>query len=297
MKNILEKIPYLRYAYKYRKNSSHHQPGHFYSAIMNIDEVSQQRNELWRDNQSLDGIDLYDQAQLKLLSEFAAYKPSNVIAAEKVADARFYYNNPAFPKADAFALYCMLLHYKPKRIIEVGSGFSSGLMMDINEKALNNKVDLTFIEPYPDYALYKVLFPADKHKVTVHKSFLQQIPVDTFEKLEENDILFIDNSHVSKTGSDVNYVFFEILPRLRKGVLIHIHDIFYPFIYPQDWIFEHRLNWNEIYLLRAFLTYNNAFETRFFVHYLQAKYPDLLTDLLGTDISSPGGSFWMQKMV
>lgn len=295
LKNLLERIPYLRYAAKYRKNCSNHQPGHFYSPVMSIDEISSRSQLLWPEQPSLEGIDLQEPLQLLLFGEFLTYLSEAPIPYEKEAHARYYFNNPAFPYPDALALYGMISHYKPKRIIEVGSGHSSGLMVDINQQRFNNAINLTFIEPYPDYALYKILSPADRERVTVHEMPVQDVALELFGELEENDILFIDNSHVSKTGSDVNHVFFEILPRLRKGVLVHIHDIFYPFIYPRDWIFEHRLNWNEIYLLRAFLTYNSAFETRFFIHYLQMKHASLMTGQPG--LQKPGGSFWMQKTI
>jgi hypothetical protein len=111
--------------------------------------------------------------------------------------------------------------------------------------------------------------------------------------LKANDILFIDSTHVSKTNSDVNYLFFEILPRLQTGVLVHIHDIFFPFDYPREWILEGR-SWNEAYLLRAFLQYNPRFEIVLFNDYLQTLHWDSFARLLPRFSKDGGGSVWLQ---
>src|SRR5690606_8620162 len=100
------------------------------------------------------------------------------------------------------------------------------------------------------------------------------VPLAVFEELNAGDMLFIDSTHVAKTGSDVNYILFEILPRLKSGVLIHFHDIFYPFEYPRDWVFNGR-NWNEVYFLKAFLMYNTTFEIKLFSHYLHKHHPNV----------------------
>ena len=94
---------------------------------------------------------------------------------------------------------------------------------------------------------------------------LQSVGVEVFEELGRGDILFIDSTHVSKLGSDVNYLFFEILPRLRSGVRVHIHDVFFPFEYPPKWIAK-GIAWNENYLLRGFLQYNDKFRIVLFNH-------------------------------
>src|SRR5690606_22964232 len=114
-----------------------------------------------------------------------------------------------------------------------------------------------------------------------------------FDRLEADDILFIDSTHVAKTGSDVNYILFEILPRLKSGVLIHFHDVFYPFEYPRDWVFAGR-NWNEDYLLRAFLMYNPAFEIILFSHYLHKHHPDAFA-AIPLCYNNRGGNLWIVK--
>ncbi len=121
-----------------------------------------------------------------------------------------------------------------------------------------------------------------------------QIEISFFEQLHENDILFIDSTHVAKTGSDVNYLIFEILPSLNKGVLIHFHDVFYPFEYPKEWVLSGR-SWNEDYMLRSFLIYNDNFKIVLFPHFIHQQYGEYLANMPNCYKNS-GGSFWIQKV-
>jgi hypothetical protein len=132
----------------------------------------------------------------------------------------------------------MMRTFKPKEIIEIGSGHSSAIMLDTNEICFDNKINLTFIEPYPEERLMKILKDSDKISHTIINKKVQSIDLDTFLSLSENDILFVDSTHVSKVGSDVNFILFEVLPALKPGVLIHFHDIFYPFEMPKHWVLE-----------------------------------------------------------
>jgi hypothetical protein len=122
---------------------------------------------------------------------------------------------------------------------------------------------------------------------------VQETDIEMFDVLDENDILFIDSSHVVKTGSDVNFELFEILPRLKKGVIVHIHDIPYPFEYPREWVIERNYSWNEVYAVRAFLMYNNSFEVLFF----NDQFGQLCGDLVARDApamsTNYGGGLWL----
>src|SRR5205814_62343 len=117
--------------------------------------------------------------------------------------------------------------------------------------------------------------------------------LETFEKLNSGDILFVDSTHVVKTGNDVNYILFEIIPRLKSGVLIHFHDIFYPFEYPKDWVFMGR-NWNEDYFLKAFLMYNNEFEIILFSDYLHKHHKEIFKEM-PLCYKNSGGNLWIRK--
>ena len=124
---------------------------------------------------------------------------------------------------------------------------------------------------------------------------MQDVDVGRFAALEANDILFIDSTHVSRIDSDVNRIFFEILPRLAAGVLVHLHDVFYPFEYPREWVYEGRA-WNENYVLRAFLQYNRAWEIRFFNNYLARRHPEAFFGALPLARENPGGSIWLARL-
>ncbi|MEX1202382.1 MAG: class I SAM-dependent methyltransferase [Ferruginibacter sp.] len=298
LKKLAEKLPYLRYAAAYRKNSSFHRPGHFYSSVLDLDYIREIKDQLWATPKEMKGINLNVDYQVQLLKKMATAFSEMHFAKEKTASQRYYTNNPSFPEADALALALMMRHYKPKRIIEVGSGYSSMVMLDVNEQFFDNGIDITFVEPYPDMMLNKLLTNNDRNTVTVYEQKIQVVDPKIFLALEENDILFIDNSHVSKTGSDVNHVFFEVLPYIKKGVVVHIHDIFHQFIYPQAWVLEYRLNWNEIYTLRSFLMYNDTFQLEMFVNHLQKENAPMLETILPgmAEKTGTGGSCWMRKI-
>ncbi|MBA7660162.1 hypothetical protein ES703_68161 [subsurface metagenome] len=126
---------------------------------------------------------------------------------------------------------------------------------------------------------------------------VEDVSLEEFSKLKENDILFIDSSHNISIGNDVYYEYLEILPRLKKGVLIHVHDIFLPYEYPKKWIFEYLLFWSEQYLLQAFLSFNNNFEILWGGYYMHKKHPDLLKNNFGSynEEKNNPGSFWFKR--
>jgi hypothetical protein len=133
----------------------------------------------------------------------------------------------------------------------------------------------------------------DKKQAIVIEKDVQLISLNVFKKIEAGDILFIDSTHVSKTGSDVNYILFEILPVLKSGVLVHFHDVFYPFEYPKDWIF-HGINWNEDYILKAFLMYNEKFEIKLFSEYLHRHHKDVFEEM-PLCYNNTGSNLWIEK--
>lgn len=208
---------------------------------------------------------------------------------------RYYYQNPAYTYGDAIVLFCMLLDLRPKRLVEVGSGYSSCAAMDTSDRFLDGSVEFTFIEPFPR-TLLSLLDPYDRYRECIVAAPLQEVPLETFSRLEANDILFIDSCHVAKMGSDVNDCFFRILPALRPGVVIHFHDIFYPFEYPPDRITELRLSWNEAYLLHAFLQYNRRYQVICFNHFAKRRFGSVLEERMPLCLRNCGGSIWLRKL-
>ncbi len=189
--------------------------------------------------------------------------------------------------------YCMIRYLQPKKIIEVGSGKSSCVTLDTNELFFDNSISCTFIEPYPK-KLLSLLKKGDLDRIELLSQKLQDVSLNRFSDLSSGDILFIDSTHVSKVNSDVNYLFFEILPHLNRGVYIHFHDIFYPFEYPKKWIYS-GVAWNEDYMLRAFLQYNNAFSIVFFNTFLAHFYEQKLRDEMPLCLKN-AGSLWIKKI-
>ncbi len=292
IKKIIKKILRIRFAFGLVNTCF--KPGHFYSPIVSLKDIKRRESQIWKPVLSLDiqNISLNSNEQKVLLSHFSDYYSEMGISIEK-SDKRYYFNNVFFSYTDAFLLYSMIRHFNPIQIIEVGSGFSSAVMLDtIDTFAM--PVKITFIEPFPKRL--KLLMKENEDKrFQIQTSQIQDIDSDFFKSLNQNDILFIDSTHVSKTGSDVNYVIFNILPILKKGVLIHFHDIFYPFEYPKQWVYEGR-NWNENYLLRAFLMNNNDYKILLFSDYLHKIHKEAFKHM-PLCYNNTGGSIWIQKLI
>ncbi len=262
---------------------------HYESPYPDIREIHQKEKELFDIEKELLDIDFNVGRQLELLNQMGRIELPGW-QAEKSVDGsdRYYYNNSWFVKSSADALYYMMRILRPQNIIEVGSGYSTAAMLDINEKFMGHQVAITSIEPNAE-RLKSLIRTEDD--IEIHEKVLQEVPVTFFEKLMENDILFIDSSHVSKINSDVNYILFEILPRLRDGIYIHFHDIFYPFIYPKEWIYEGRA-YNETYMLRAFLMNNKRYSVQLFGEMLLYTNRDKIPNhLQGCGV----GSLWIKK--
>jgi hypothetical protein len=237
-------------------------------------------------------IDLNINEQLKLLNTIKTFFADIDFKYNKETNRlSYYYNNDQFPKLDADILFALLLFIKPKNYIEIGSGFSSLIVAEVNKKYFNNKINFLCIEPFPRQFLINGVDGISELIITK----LEDIDVLYFNKLLSGDILFVDSSHVSKIGSDVNFLFFEILPRLNKGVYVHFHDIFLPDEYPKLWAIEQGRNWNEQYLLRAFLQYNNNWRIIWASHFIYKNYYSELVAANNSFKQCDGGSFWIQK--
>jgi hypothetical protein len=217
------------------------------------------------------------------------------ITGNKQDGSRYFYNNDFFGAGDAIILTCILRHFRPKKVIEVGSGFSSAVTLDtIGDPGFQANTTCTFIEPNPE-RLYSLVSCSDRERTEVVPTGVQNVPLERFEELRENDVLFLDTTHVSKTGSDVNFELFEILPRLRSGVIVHFHDVFDNFEYPLHWISVQNRSWNELYLLRAFLMHNREFEIIFFNHRFIRRNIDQVRAVSQLMAEQPGGSLWLRK--
>ena len=272
---------------------SFYAPGHYYSPLPSQAEIAAAfaRGGF---GPPFAAISLNDAVQFSRLERFATYYPEQPFPSEPTPGRRFHLNNPSYGAFDAIMLYGMLREARPRRIIEIGSGFSSAAMLDLNDRVLGGTVGFTFIDPEMS-RLRGLLREGDAARVTLIEKQVQDVPLKTFAALAEDDVLFIDSSHVSKIGSDVNRIFFDILPSLAPGVLVHFHDISGNFEYPRVW-FEQGRAWNEQYLLRAFLMYNPAFRIELLTAWLFNVRTSFLRERMPLCGQGGGGQIWLRKL-
>lgn len=274
-------------------------PGHFYSPV--VDPQDEHVRKILQELETLEldpaaGLALDDSLMLESLGWIADYYPDLPFSAERTPGLRYFYDNPAFSYGDAIVYFGMLRHFKPRRIVEAGAGYSSCLAMDTNDLFFGGKIEITNIDPYPE-TLTGLLEQGDRYLASVRAMKLQDVPADMFQSLGVGDILFLDSSHVAKMGSEVNDYLFRILPALSSGIVIHIHDIAYPFEYgPAETGAAIPHSWNEAYLLRAFLQYNHAFQVIYFNHYMYRHFEEELRARVPKCLINPGGGIWLRKL-
>jgi len=250
-----------------------------------------------REDRCLPGIELNIQGQLELLKCFEFRDELLGIPRGPDPAGGFYYNNPAFLSGDAEFLYNMVRHFKPRRLIEVGGGFST--LMTLKALEANRREDgshsgeIICIEPFENRWLEDL-------DISLHREIVQNMDTGFFRSLEKNDILFIDSSHITKPQNDVLYLYLQVLPVLNPGVLVHIHDVFTPRDYLEGWILKDVRFWNEQYLLEAFLSLNNDFEIMAALNFLLRHHSDELLSVcpvLAEQLPNrEPGSFWIRKI-
>jgi len=282
----------------WEQHGFHVTPVHFNQPIPDTRSLPE---TLWSRPSELVGIDMNEPRQRELLRSFSRFRDEyqRFPTGPTKEQNRFYLGNRLFGGVDALVAYCMVRHFQPRLIIEVGSGFSSLALGEAASK--NGCTPIICIEPFPRDFLRKG-FPGLQ---TLIEKNVQEINLEFFSQLQSGDILFIDSSHTVKVGGDVNYLFLEVLPRLKPGVIVHVHDIFLPFEYRRDWVVDEFRFWSEQYLLQAFLSFNLEFEVLMANRYLAHKYRDDLkvtfANLANLEAVRPsslgwvGGSFWMRR--
>lgn len=284
-----------RYFELWQSNGFHVNQVHYYSPIPDTRTLS---SGIFCRESEVIGLDLNETQQLSLLDEFRqrfASEYSQLPRKKPPGVPQFYFGNVSFESVDAELLYCMIRRFRPKRYIEIGSGFTtllsaSALARNRTEGFASSQIA---IEPYPAPFL-KENFP---HPITLLEQFVQDVPLENFTALEEGDFLFIDSSHVCKIGSDVQFEFLEILPRLAPGVIVHVHDIFLPREYPFDWVKRQHRFWNEQYLLQSFLSCNKEFEVLWAGAWMHLNYPKRLAEAFSSYDPNrvQPASFWFRR--
>lgn len=274
-------------------------PVHYYQPIPDISDL--EKRKVWDKESKLTGINFEPEKYLGFIKLLAReYSRECNWPNEPSNDPKeFHLHNLNFSYGCATPLHCIIRNYKPKRIIEVGSGNSSKIIaaaIELNSRQ-NHVTQYTIIDPY------STLEPSNFPKNTnIIRQQVEVMDLAVFESLETNDILFIDSSHVCKIGSDVNFEILEILPRLNKGVLVHFHDIDIPYEYPKIYATnpKFRVFWTESYLLQAFLICNNEFEIMLPMAYLQRNFLEDLKSAfpfsVNTELGWVSGSFWIKRI-
>lgn len=279
----------------WERNGWHLTPNHYYSPIPDVAALP---DAMWDRPSELPGIDLREAAQVELLRTLAE-RYGDELAAFPTAPAgpgRFHVGNGSFGAVDAEVYYGLVRHLRPRRVVEIGAGWSTLVALDA---AARNAADgapcaVEAVEPYPcDFIERRA---AEDPLLDLTAAPLESLPLDRFTSLAAGDVLFIDSSHVLRAGSDVQYEFLELLPRLRPGVYVHVHDVFLPYEYPREWVTgEHRF-WNEQYLLQAFLAGNAGVEVVWAGNYLHHTRQDLLERCIPSydRTRCQPGSFWFR---
>lgn len=271
---------------------------HFYSPIPNTNELD---DSLWKKRFDFLGVNTNDSDQLNLLTTFASKYRREYDTIPTFGDSSRVFNgyslsNRMFGSVDGEILYCMIRHLKPRRVIEIGSGISTLLIssvLKINFSENNIMSTHTAFDPYAAITKGRINVFSD-----IEKTKAQDVSIDRFQELKENDLLFIDSSHILKIGSDVQYLYNEVLPRLNKGVVIHSHDIYLPEEYPKDSVKKDHCFSTEQYLLQAFLTFNDRFKVLWGSNYMRLQHPNILSDNFRSfdpNTTRPE-SFWIQRI-
>ena len=265
---------------------------HYYEPLH---DPSKFKYALNRDRE-LPGVDFNAQEQLALLKTFSFTDELRQFPVKKRHGDRFYYDNDSFCSGDSEILYSMIRSKKPRRLVEIGCGFST---LMIQKAIVKNKEEANYlcqhicIEPFENKWLEELDTELMRKKV-------EDVDKELFTSLEANDILFIDSSHVIRPQGDVLFEYLEILPILNPGVIVHIHDIFTPKDYPKEWLVDQFKLWNEQYLLEAFLSHNKAYKILGALNYLKHHFPKELSEccpILADQIHiREPGSFWIQKL-
>lgn len=265
-------------------------PANFYSNIPSIEEVRGSFEYSTRQPPYLDSGIFDDDRMLRFLADLvpftAEFDPPQ--DGDENAPAGFFWKNSQFSHSDAMSFYAMVRHLRPRRIVEVGSGFST--LVASAALAKNGSGEIVCIEPYPRPFLTGVPGVAGLIRQPV-----QQLPAEYFESmLGDGDILFIDSTHTVKTGSDCLHLYLRVLPVLRSRIFVHVHDVFLPEAMPQEWALEKQIYWTEQYLLLAYLLDNPRVTVWFGSHYHLCRHPEELAAFMHGLAGTGGGSFWFE---
>lgn len=265
-------------------------PSNFYSNVPSIEEIEQSYEYLEASppylSESIFNAEFLRDQLVSLFEYSEEFNPPNE-GNEETCENGYFWKNSQFSYSDAMSYYAFVRKLKPRRIVEIGSGFST--LVAASAIKANGFGSIACIEPYP-----RPFLPNVEH-VTLHQIRAQDIDAEQINSmLDDGDILFIDSTHTVKTGSDCLHIYLRLLPQIKKNILIHIHDIFLPFGMPQKWVIDHQIYWTEQYLLLAWLQDNPKTTVIYGSVYHQHFNRPLLEKLMNGKYPSGGASFWLE---
>lgn len=266
--------------------------GHFHSPIPDLRVVEARRDRLFDRKRVPAAITLRDEEQWARLLRVSDAVEALALDADGVAGGRYRFDNPMFDRGDAVALAGMLLLEAPRQFLEIGSGWSTAIALDVRDQYLPD-LAVTCIEPNPQRLIDATGLPAESG-ITLFGQPLEEVDPGVFARLRSGDVLFVDSTHVVKVGSDVTTVIFDVLPSLPDGVLVHFHDVPWPFEYWEEWVLD-GWGWTEAYLLHAFLMFNDAFEIVLWPNMLQRLDPARYDRAVPAADGGSGGSIWLRR--
>lgn len=254
-------------------------------------------DEVWTRRSTLAGIDWDLEAQLTFLEhELAPYLTEfRPPSAARSGVVEYHYGNGFFGPVDADVLYAFIRRFRPRRVVELGSGYSS---LVIGAARARNEADGGIGSSHDVYDPFSRadLAQAIRAVADLHRVSANDVPLSVFDDLDEGDVLFVDTTHTVKLDSDVNYIVLDVLPRLKPGVVVHFHDIFLPWEYPKAWLMDPEVYWAEQYLLQAFLACNREYEVLFGVAAALADERERVARKIpSTDGASGAASFWIRR--
>nr|WP_165388528.1 class I SAM-dependent methyltransferase [Sphingomonas populi] len=267
--------------------------GHFYSPIVDTTFVLERKSSIFSKNKDIDGIDINESYQKEFVQFLESVEVNLPFRDAQSPEHRYFYDNNAFVWGDGAVYAAMLMRHRPNKIIEIGSGYSSALALDVIDRIDGYCPNVKLFDPYPEL-VKSILANYPSENVSIDGKFIQDVPLEDLSDLKAGDFYFMDTTHVVKTGSDVLYHFEEVLPRLKSGVIVHIHDIFWPFEYPMSWVVDDKLSWNELYYFRAFMTHNPQYEILFFNDFMRKNNSNLFRSS-SVFLRNSGASIWLRK--
>lgn len=270
---------------------------HFYEPIPDLRVLPE---EVFERDSELVGVDMRERQQLELLARIEALRDEYARFDEHRpagGSSRYFQHNLMFERVDAEVLHALIRMHKPRRMIEIGAGFSTLIAAEairLNERDdPGRRCELISVDPYPHETL------RDRPDLTrLAEVGVEELPLDFFSDLGGGDIVFIDSTHVVKIASDAQYELLELLPRVAPGVLVHIHDVYFPREYPRGFVMDWHMFWNEQYVVQAFLAFNSSFAVRWSSSWMAHRHPAAIREAFPS--FGRGGiwpsSLWIERL-